>query len=414
MYRLRSLSLRVPVARWRLFVPAVGLFLLGDGSGIGRAEAVRALGPERGLPEDVRFQLDEASGPSTAWKPADSATLEAAWLDVEQGNRPAAWKKVEPMYALRPARFATVEDLAYAAAVEAREAEVLGGRSAPSSAGRLLSDADYAALLAALAIRAGDHRTARRLIGSASASQSQALRIQQARLSVHRAPAAPEAYQKMAALEQTVGLTPSQLEDVRSLSIEWSLRYAQWADSRQESESAVRMLEWARSRFPAQSEVNLRLAWAYLDQSKPLLALELVGEMRRAGFSLELCAVGALAGMQAGDAAEAAYWTRRGLQSAPSDPTMLVLAARHAQLIGDARRAAANWRAAAERLGSEELGDARQRGSEPSNTGRIRIFGLGAEAVEVALRPASECGSFLGTARRGYCAAGLDATDQRM
>ncbi len=148
-------------------------------------------------------------------------------------------------------------------------------------------------------------------------------------------------------------LTEPQENQFNKLWVSWTVRKARRSARAGDSRRALSILEASARAFPGNAMVEGALADAYLEsgQAKRALALYSTLDMTQASADLYQAAVGAA--LAAHDRRQAELWLETALGRYGQDPKILQLAAQFEQDRGDARKAAAYYRAALRAMGPQ-------------------------------------------------------------
>jgi tetratricopeptide (TPR) repeat protein len=155
----------------------------------------------------------------------------------------------------------------------------------------------------------------------------------------------PALYRQLMELGSRSGLTDDQRRTVETLWANWAVRRANQEAAAGNSARALAILNAAAHNFPGNSDVLKALASGYARAGQPQQAVAIYKTQNQAPASVEDFQIAIDAALAANDESDAQQWIAQAIAKYPTDPQVLILAARVAQARGNTSQAIDDYRA---------------------------------------------------------------------
>jgi tetratricopeptide (TPR) repeat protein len=191
-------------------------------------------------------------------------------------------------------------------------------------------------------------------------------------------------YGQLMALGGRLDLNDDQRRTVQTIWTNWALRCADQAAARGNNVRSLAILNAAARSFPDQPGVIRALAGGYARARlpKPAVMIWQAQDLRSAPAVDYKAAIGAA--LAASDIKDAETWLRLGLEHYPQNAELLVLGAKVEQTRGDAKRAAAYYRASLNALPAPDpAAELASELSRPVSAAALAGFGFGQELANL-------------------------------
>jgi tetratricopeptide (TPR) repeat protein len=152
-------------------------------------------------------------------------------------------------------------------------------------------------------------------------------------------------YRQLMELGTRSDLSEEQRRTVETIWVDWAVRRANQAAAAGDSTRALAVLNAAAHSFPGNPVVLKALASEYISAGDPQQAVAVYKEQKIVPASAADFQVAIGAALGAGDQKDAQQWMTEALAKYPTDPQILILAAKLAQARGDTSRAIDDYRA---------------------------------------------------------------------